>query len=115
MLTQTLKTLRAIPAAAPPAMPDDPDMPEDIDKFRRELARRINAFVESRLGEERVKLDTQFSALSDDELKELAAVGRERGTRAFFASPEELAAMEEEVMGGADSPARSLVAGEDTE
>jgi hypothetical protein len=30
---------------------DDDDMPEDIDAFRNELARRIDAFVASRSGE----------------------------------------------------------------
>ncbi|MBX6426721.1 MAG: hypothetical protein IRZ09_12460 [Variibacter sp.] len=38
-------------AVAPPAHPDDDDMPTDIDEFRRELARRIDAFVASRADE----------------------------------------------------------------
>jgi hypothetical protein len=31
---------------------DDDDVPEDIDEFRRELARRIDAFVASRTAQE---------------------------------------------------------------
>src|SRR5690606_8807677 len=90
LLTQTLKTLRAIPAPPPAAAWDDgyDDMPADIDAFRNELARRIRAAVVSRIGEERNALNTQFAALSDDEMKELAAVGRERGMRPFL-DPEE--------------------------
>jgi hypothetical protein len=49
ILTQTLKVLRDIPAAPPPTgYPDDDDMPRDLDAFREELARRIDAFVASR-------------------------------------------------------------------
>jgi hypothetical protein len=55
MLTQTLQHLQRLRAsAALTAKPvarsdhDDDDMPADIDEFRRDLARRIDAFVASR-------------------------------------------------------------------
>jgi hypothetical protein len=47
-LTQTLETLRRLRADMTHSGFDDDDMPEDIDAFRTELARRINAFMESR-------------------------------------------------------------------
>jgi hypothetical protein len=58
ILAQTLQNLARLRAgAAPPpdhGLPhdhdDDDDMPADLDEFRRELARRINAFVDSRTG-----------------------------------------------------------------
>lgn len=52
VLTETLSKLRRLRlAAAAPAGPDyDDDMPADIDEFRRELARRIRVFVQSRTG-----------------------------------------------------------------
>jgi hypothetical protein len=42
-LTRTLQTVRDM--RTPPPGERDDDMPEDIDEFRRELARRIDAFV----------------------------------------------------------------------
>jgi hypothetical protein len=58
MLTQTLQHLQRLRAsealaARPPAgkehdRNDDDDSPRDIDEFRRDLARRIDAFVASR-------------------------------------------------------------------
>jgi hypothetical protein len=48
VLTHTLKLLRGIPAAPAAGLPDDDDMPRDIDEFRLDLARRIDAFVASR-------------------------------------------------------------------
>jgi hypothetical protein len=56
VLAKTLRELAALDqantgAAAPPADDaDDDPMPRDIDEFRRELARRIHAFVDSRGG-----------------------------------------------------------------
>lgn len=56
-LTALVRTLRELNgllaqhAAAPPACDCDcDDMPEDIDEFRNELARRINALVDQRTG-----------------------------------------------------------------
>jgi hypothetical protein len=53
VLTQTLQNLQRLRAAT--ASPqshigsnDDDDMPADLDEFRRDLARRIDAFVASR-------------------------------------------------------------------
>jgi hypothetical protein len=48
-LTQTLHALQRLRCGLPPdSGSDDDDMPRDIDEFRRELARRIDAFVASR-------------------------------------------------------------------
>lgn len=48
-LTETLQKLQRLQSAFPENGPEDnDDMPADIDEFRRELARRIEAFVESR-------------------------------------------------------------------
>ncbi len=52
-LTQTLQRLQRLRAGRAPdsgSNDDDDDMPRDIDEFRRELARRIRAFVRSRTG-----------------------------------------------------------------
>jgi len=101
ILTQTLKTLRAIPA--PPTAQDDPDpVPADIDEFRYALARRIDAFVAARLGKERLALNKQFSALSDDEVRELAAVGRERGMRGLLEPLEDEDGLDKEATDGED-------------
>ncbi len=43
--------------------------------------------MESRLGKERMALNRQFAKLTDDELKELAAAGRERGMQALLQPP----------------------------
>jgi hypothetical protein len=53
-MTQTLKQLQQLRSGAPGrgGYVYDDDMPEDIDAFRLDLARRINAFVASRTGEE---------------------------------------------------------------
>jgi hypothetical protein len=57
-LTETLSKLRRLRlASAPPARTADfDDIPEDIDEFRFELARRIEAFVASRTGDETLAL-----------------------------------------------------------
>ena len=49
-LTQTLHALQRLRAGSPPEQESlyDDDMPRDIDEFRRDLARRIDAFVASR-------------------------------------------------------------------
>ena len=85
-LTQTLHALQRLRCGvgAQSAANDYDDMPEDIDEFRINLAHRIDLFMESRLGKERMALDRQFAELTDDELKELAAVGRERGMQALL-------------------------------
>lgn len=49
-LTDTLQKLQRLQCALPTSG-SDYDMPADIDEFRNELARRINAFVDSRAGE----------------------------------------------------------------
>ena len=47
-LTETLQKLQRLQCAAPQSGSYDDDMPADIDEFRNELARRIDAFVASR-------------------------------------------------------------------
>ena len=51
-LTQTLHALQRLRCGLPPdsGSDDNDDMPRDIDEFRRELARRIDASVASRTG-----------------------------------------------------------------
>jgi hypothetical protein len=52
VLVKTLRELTALDEIknAPQADPDDDDGPRDIDEFRRELARRMDALVASRSG-----------------------------------------------------------------
>jgi len=54
-LTRALRELNALVGQYPQgsALDDDDDMPEDIDAFRNELARRINAFCDARGAEAR--------------------------------------------------------------
>ena len=59
-LTDTLQKLQRLQCAVP-ANGSDYDMPVDIDEFRRELARRIEAFVESRTDEADVERTRAFS------------------------------------------------------
>jgi len=47
-LTETLQKLQRLQCAVSPTGSYDDDMPADIDEFRRELARRIEAFVAGR-------------------------------------------------------------------
>ena len=49
-LTDTLQKLQRLQCATPPTGSHDDDIPTDINEFRRELAHRISAFVESRTG-----------------------------------------------------------------
>jgi hypothetical protein len=50
VLVKTLRELSALDeAGAPPEAEDDDDGPRDIDEFRRDLARRMDAFVAERL------------------------------------------------------------------
>lgn len=52
ILSQALRTVIRLRAgtASEQGSSDDDDMPDDIDDFRNELARRIHAFVDSRTG-----------------------------------------------------------------
>ena len=84
VLTQTLKTLQGMRAGVNAGgHPIDDPVPEDIE-FREELARRIEGFVASRVGPERMALDRQMARLTDDELRELVQVGRARGMQALL-------------------------------
>jgi len=51
-LTETLQKLQRLRCAVPFSGSDDDDMPADIDEFRNELARQIEAFMESRPDED---------------------------------------------------------------
>jgi len=52
-LTATLAKIRTLRVSeAPKRTPEDDDVPEDTNEFRIELARRIDAFVASRTGED---------------------------------------------------------------
>ena len=61
VLTQTLQTLQRMRTGGEGAgnSADYDDMPEDMDAFRNELARRINLFVESRMGKEWVDAERE--------------------------------------------------------
>jgi hypothetical protein len=50
-LTETVGKLQRLQCGDPPSGQDHDDMPIDLDEFRNELARRIEAFVESRADE----------------------------------------------------------------
>jgi len=49
-LTETLQKLQRLKCAVPNTGSHDDDLPADIDEFRNEIARRIEAFVASRIG-----------------------------------------------------------------
>ena len=49
-LTRTLRELNGLLGQHRVAADDDDDGPDDIDEVRRELARRMNAFVDARTG-----------------------------------------------------------------
>jgi hypothetical protein len=90
VLTQTLERLQRLhPKSGSGKHGDDDPVPEDMDAFREELARRIRGFVEGEIGRERMALNEQMAALTDDELKELIQVGRERGMQALLQPPPE--------------------------
>jgi hypothetical protein len=64
--TGTLRELNAVLSRqTPPGRICSCDMPEDIDEFRNELARRIRALVASRLGDK--TSDAQSEAVTDGE------------------------------------------------
>jgi hypothetical protein len=89
VMTQTLERLQRLhPKSSGGKDVDHDPVPENIDEFREELAKRINAFVESRVGKERMALNRRFAKLTDAEMEELAAVGHERGMRALLEPPE---------------------------
>jgi hypothetical protein len=69
MLTQTLQIIQRLRASAALKNTskgdrhDDDDLPTDIDEFRRELARRIRAFVASRTGGNGARRDAADDAM----------------------------------------------------
>jgi len=87
VLTQTLERLRRLPAKSGGDKDDDP-APLDIDALREKLTRRINGMVESAIGRPRMALNDQMSRLTDDEVRELIQVGRERGMQALLQTPQ---------------------------
>jgi hypothetical protein len=60
--------------------------PQDMDALREELARRLHALIDSQIGSERLALDKQVAELTDDEMRELIQMGRERGMQALLRS-----------------------------
>ncbi|MBI5911966.1 MAG: hypothetical protein HY848_18715 [Betaproteobacteria bacterium] len=72
ILTQTMQTLQRLRAGdhTPTDLPErdsihDDDMPHDIDEFRRDLARRIEAFVASRTDESDARGDSDAAAVDE--------------------------------------------------
>jgi hypothetical protein len=49
-ITEILQKIQRMQCATTQPGPHDDDIPTDINEFRRQLAHRINAFVESRTG-----------------------------------------------------------------
>lgn len=62
-LTQTLHALQRLRSGTTPDIHDNDDMPHDIDAFRRDLARRIDAFVASRTESANADGDSESRAL----------------------------------------------------
>ena len=83
-LTQTLQTIQKLRGDSGACGQDYDDPPEDMDAFREEMAKKINSFVRCSLGEERYAMNEQMSHLTDDEVRELIAVGRERGMQGLL-------------------------------
>ncbi len=72
MLIQAMRALKGMRGPAPTDTgptenDDDDDMPRDIDEFRRDLARRIDAFVASRTGDEDGVAGSGVAPLEADE------------------------------------------------
>jgi hypothetical protein len=90
VLTQTLKALQGMRVAGSATRaPESDNSPKDIDALREELAQRIMGLIENQVGSARMALDKQVAGLSDDELRELIQVGRERGMQALLRAPAE--------------------------
>jgi hypothetical protein len=84
VMTQTLERLQRLHTKSGGQDDDDDPVPKDMDAFRDELARRIEGFVAGEIGPERMALNRQMAALTDDEVKELIRAGRERGMQALL-------------------------------
>lgn len=86
-LTQALQTLQKLRGGDRTATREHDESPPDMDALREELARRLNGLIESQIGRDRMNLNDQLSSLSDDEVREIIAVGRERGMQALLQPP----------------------------
>jgi hypothetical protein len=86
VLTQTLQTLHKLRGGSTNAS-EEAGEPRDMDAMREDLARRIDALIKSTVGAERVALDQQVAELTNDELKELLEIGRERGIQSLLRPP----------------------------
>jgi transposase-like protein len=84
VMTQTLERLQRLHTKSGGQDDDDDPVPKDMDAFRDELARRIEGFVAGEIGPERMELNRQMAALTDDEVKELIRAGRERGMQVLL-------------------------------
>ncbi len=88
-LTQALQSIQKLRGGGGTSANGGDELPHDIDEFREELARRIEGLIEGRIGRERMNLNAQMAGLSDDEIRELIAIGRERGMEALLRPPAE--------------------------
>jgi hypothetical protein len=89
VLTQTLQTVKKLHAGGGAGVQDHDEAPKDVEAFREEIALKLGALIDSRRGSVRVLLNRQLEALSDDELRELIQLGRERGVQALLQPPAE--------------------------
>ena len=87
-LTQTLQTIQKLRGDSG-ADGQAHDEPQDIEAFREKMALRLRGILNSRIGSERLDLDRQIAGLTDDELRQLIQIGRERGIRALLAPPDQ--------------------------
>jgi hypothetical protein len=89
VLTQTLQTVKKLHAGGGAGGQNYDEAPKDMEAFREEVALKLRALIDSRRGSVRVLLNRQLEALSDDELRELIQLGRERGVQALLQPPAE--------------------------
>jgi hypothetical protein len=87
-LTHAMQTIQKLRGDGGTMAVDD-DPPCDIDAFREQLAHRIRAFIMGQIGPERVAMNERLARLTDEQVKELIAFGRQRGMQALLQPEEE--------------------------